>query len=173
MRSGTTSRSTAQFNAADSSIVTNDVKSFRAVRYFDMGVSASTRFVGIFQPNMFGIKGIRHQVLPSMSYTYQPDFSKDSYGYYGSYVDASGVRQRYSKFEKEVYGGAPTEERQALSFRIGNVFEMKTAADDTSDRTNKYHAAEPGHLVGVQLRTRQSAVRRGRRRRSARTSDSI
>ncbi|MBK7258823.1 MAG: LPS-assembly protein LptD [Ignavibacteriae bacterium] len=127
-----------QFNAADSSIATNDVKSFRAVRYFDMGISASTRFVGIFQPNMFGIKGIRHQVLPSVSYTYQPDFSKDSYGYYGSYVDASGVRQRYSKFEKEVYGGAPTEERQALSFRIGNVFEMKTAADDTSDRTNKY-----------------------------------
>jgi lipopolysaccharide assembly outer membrane protein LptD (OstA) len=119
-------------------LVTNDVRSFKAVRYFDMGVSASTRFVGIFQPNMFGIKGIRHQVLPSISYTYQPDFSKDSYGYYGAYVDTFGVTQRYSRFEKEIYGGAPSEERQAVSFRIGNVFEMKTAADDTSDRTNKY-----------------------------------
>ncbi len=119
-------------------LVTNDVKGFTALRYYDMGISASTRFVGIVQPNIWGIKGIRHQVLPSVSYTYQPDFSKSSYGYYGTYVDTFGVRQRYSKFEKEIYGGAPTEERQALSFRIGNVFEMKTAADDTSDRTNKY-----------------------------------
>jgi hypothetical protein len=114
------------------------VRAVKAIRYFDMGVSASTRFVGIFQPNVLGIKGIRHQVLPSVSYTYQPDFSKDFYGYYGSYVDANGVSQRYSRYEREVYGGAPTEERQAVSFRIGNIFEMKTAADDTSDRTNKY-----------------------------------
>jgi lipopolysaccharide assembly outer membrane protein LptD (OstA) len=126
------------YNPADSTLTTRDVKAVKAIRYFDMGVSASTRFVGIFQPNILGIKGIRHQVLPSVSYTYQPDFGKDFYGYYGSYVDANGIRQRYSRYEREVYGGAPTEERQAISFRIGNIFEMKTAADDTSDRTNKY-----------------------------------
>lgn len=126
------------FNAADSTLTTRDVSRFSAVRYFDLGVSASTRFVGIFQPNVLGIKGIRHQVLPSVSYTYQPDFGKTTYGYYGTYTDAQGIRQRYSRYEREVYGGAPSEERQAISFRIGNVFEMKTAADDTSDRENKY-----------------------------------
>ena len=126
------------YSSADDTVSTQDVKAIKAVRYFDFGVSASTRFVGIVQPNILGIKGIRHQVLPSISYTYQPDFSKDYFGYYGSYVDQEGIQQRYSRYEREVFGGAPSEERQAISFRIGNVFEMKTAADDTSDKENKF-----------------------------------
>ena len=50
----------------------------------------------------------------------------------------TGAVQRYSRYEREVFGGAPSEERQAISMRIGNVFEMKTAVDDTSDRENKF-----------------------------------
>jgi lipopolysaccharide assembly outer membrane protein LptD (OstA) len=126
------------FNPADSLLTTRDVKAVTAIRYFDMGVSASTKLYGIFQPGILGIKGIRHQVLPSVSYTYHPDFSKDAYGYYGSYSDATGTIQRYSRYEREVFGGAPAEERQAISMRMGNIFEMKTAMDDTSDRENKF-----------------------------------
>lgn len=126
------------FNPDDSTVVTNDVKAVTAVRYFDMGVSASTKFFGIFQPGILGIKGIRHQVTPSLSYTYQPDFSQDRYGYYGRYRDVYGDEQKYSLYEREVFGGAPAEKRQAIGIRIGNVFEMKTAADDTSDRENKF-----------------------------------
>jgi lipopolysaccharide assembly outer membrane protein LptD (OstA) len=126
------------FDVQDSAVHTQDVKAITAVRYFDMGVSASTKFFGIFQPGVLGIKGIRHQVSPSVTYTYQPDFSQVRYGYYGRYSDAAGAEQRYSLYEREVFGGAPGEERQALSLRIGNVFEMKTAADDTSDRENKF-----------------------------------
>lgn len=126
------------FNPSDSTLTTQDVKSITAVRYFDMGLSASTKFFGIFQPGVFGIKGIRHQVLPSISYTYQPDFSKAGYGYYGRYTDMTGTEQQYSLYEREVFGGAPAEERQAIGLRIGNIFEMKTAAGDTSDRENKF-----------------------------------
>jgi lipopolysaccharide assembly outer membrane protein LptD (OstA) len=125
-------------NPQDSTLTTTDVKAIKAVRYFDMGVSASTKFFGIFQPGIFGIKGIRHQVSPSISYTYQPDFSQAKYGYYGTYRDTSGIEQKYSVYEREVFGGAPGELRQALSFRVGNVFEMKTAADDTSGKENKF-----------------------------------
>ncbi len=126
------------FNPTDSTLVTNDVNAIKAVRYFDMGVSASTKMFGIFQPGILGIKGIRHQIVPSISYTYQPDFSKDVYGYYGRYYDATGALQKYSRYEREVFGGAPGEEQQAIGLRIGNVFEMKTAANDTSDRENKF-----------------------------------
>ena len=126
------------FNPIDSTLVTNDVKAIKAVRYYDMGVSASTKMYGIFQPGILGIKGIRHQIVPSISYTYQPDFSKDVYGYYGRYYDATGALQKYSLYEREVFGGAPGEEQQAIGLRIGNVFEMKTAANDTSDKENKF-----------------------------------
>lgn len=127
-----------EYSQADSGVISRDVNAWKAVRYFDLGVSANTRFVGIVQPNILGIKGIRHQVLPSISYTYQPDFSKDRYGYYGSYHDELGAQQRYSLFEREVFGGAPSEERQAISMRIGNVFEMKTASTDTAITENKF-----------------------------------
>ena len=118
--------------------VTRDVKAITPVRYYDMGVSASTKLYGIFQPGIFGIKGIRHQVTPSLTYTYQPDFSKSRYGYYGSYRDTSGIEQKYSLYEREVFGGAPAGERQALGLNVGNVFEMKVAGNDTSGQDNKF-----------------------------------
>jgi lipopolysaccharide assembly outer membrane protein LptD (OstA) len=126
------------FSAADSTVTTRDVSAIKALRYYDLGLSASTRFVGIMQPDIWGIKGIRHQVIPSISYTYQPDFSKDKFGYFGSYLDENGLRQQYGLFDNEVFGGAPSEERQAISMRIGNIFEMKTASGDTSLDDNKF-----------------------------------
>jgi hypothetical protein len=127
-----------EFNPADSTVATRDVRGFKAVRTYDLGVSVSTKLYGIIQPGIFGITGIRHQLIPTLSYTYQPDFSKDRYGYYGKYMDASGVGHLYSYFEQEIFGGAPAGERQALSLNVGNVFEMKTVSSDTSGKENKF-----------------------------------
>lgn len=116
---------------------TRDVRGFKAVRYFDMGLSAATKLYGIFQPGILGITGIRHQVLPSISYTYAPDFSKAHFGYFGTFVDRYGQVQSYSLFEREVFGGAPSGERQALSLSVGNILEMKTASSDSAVKENK------------------------------------
>ncbi|MFN0156472.1 MAG: putative LPS assembly protein LptD [Bacteroidota bacterium] len=125
-------------NPIDSTISETDVRAIKAVRFFDMGVSASTKIYGIFQPGILGIKGIRHQVTPGISYTYQPDFSKPGYGYYGTYFDEFGRPVKYSIYGSEPFGGAPSEERQAISFRLGNVLEMKTESNDTSGQDNKF-----------------------------------
>ena len=119
-------------------LVVDDLKVIRAVRYYDLGVSLQTKLYGIVQPNIFGIKAIRHQLTPSISYTYQPDYSLPSYGYYGSYVDTSGVRQRYGLFDRGVFGGAPSGRSQAISFGLGNVFEMKTEGGDSTGQDNKF-----------------------------------
>ncbi len=47
------------------------------------------------------------------------------------------MTQVYSRFDKGIFGGAPSEERQALAFRLGNVFEMKTAGDSVG-KENKF-----------------------------------
>jgi lipopolysaccharide assembly outer membrane protein LptD (OstA) len=126
------------FNPADSSLIPSTEKGFYAVRYFDLGVSASTKIYGIFQPGIFGIKGIRHQLTPSISYVYQPDFSKPGFGYFGTYVDQYGTTQQYGLFDRSVFGGAPAGERQSINLNVGNVFEMKTATVDTSAQENKF-----------------------------------
>jgi len=131
-------RTEESINPASGALVTSDVKAFTAVRYYNLGISAQTKFFGIFQPNVFGIKGIRHQVTPSVSYTYQPDFAQPAYGYYGTYIDTNGVQQRYGKYDREVFGGAPAGKQEAVSFNIGNVFEMKTASGDTAGEDNKF-----------------------------------
>lgn len=119
------------------SVVTDDVNGFKRVGYFNLGVSASTRFYGTFRPGIFGITGFRHTVTPSISYNFQPDFSKPGWGYYGSYVNAEGREVRYSLFERGVFGGAPMGEQQSINLSVGNLFEMKTVSSDTAQQENK------------------------------------
>ncbi len=118
--------------------VTQSIRVIKAVRYYDLGVSAATKLYGVFQPGILGITGIRHQITPTLTYTYQPDFSKPKYGYFGTYKDTLGVEQQYSFYEQEVFGGAPAGERQALGLNIGNVFEMKVAGTDSAGQDKKF-----------------------------------
>jgi len=120
------------------SVVTTENSGFHSVRYFDTGIALGTKLFGILQPGILGITGVRHQFSPSVSYTYAPDWSKPSFGYWGSYTDTSGTEVQYNRYEQEVYGGAPSGERQSIGIRFGNIFEMKTAASDPSEEENKF-----------------------------------
>ena len=117
----------------------NDEHEINFVRTFGMGLTASTKFYGIFPVNSFGVNAIRHTVNPSISYNYNPDFSKPFWGYYDSYIDPNNKVIRYDKFQREVFGGAPSGESQRITFSLGNIFEMKTMPDlsDTTSKENK------------------------------------
>ncbi|MBK7230436.1 MAG: hypothetical protein IPH97_16565 [Ignavibacteriales bacterium] len=121
-------------------IRTDDVKEINQVRTFSMGVSASTKFYGMFNINTLGVNAIRHIVSPSISYNYAPDFSTPFWGYYDTYVDSTGNNVEYNKYEKEIFGKPSNQESQSISFNIGNVFEMKTNANptDTTSKENKF-----------------------------------
>ena len=114
----------------------NDEHEINIVRTFGMGLTASTKFYGIFPVNSFGVNAIRHTVNPSISYNYNPDFSSSFWGYYDSYLDPNDRVIHYDKFQREVFGGAPSGESQRLTFSVGNIFEMKTLPD-LSDTTSK------------------------------------
>jgi hypothetical protein len=121
------------------SIITRDIKKIDFVRTFDAGISASTKFFGMFNINSMGINAIRHTVSPSISYSYRPDFSEPQWGYYGEYINTKGQVKKYNKFSDEVFGGAPSGESQSINFSLGNNFEMKTTVDptDTTSKENK------------------------------------
>ncbi|MEE9225785.1 MAG: putative LPS assembly protein LptD [Bacteroidota bacterium] len=127
------------FDPVDSVIVTKDVGGLRAVRFFSAGLSASTKFYGIVQPNILGISAIRQTVTPSVSYNYRPDWSEPKFGYWGTVLDSTrNVDVPYSFFEREVFGGAPMGELQSLNFNVSNLFEMKYVPSDTSEEVKKY-----------------------------------
>ncbi|MHB1688100.1 MAG: putative LPS assembly protein LptD [Ignavibacteriaceae bacterium] len=125
-------------NGSDS-IVTNDVKQINFVRTFSMGVAASTRFYGIFQPDIFGISAFRQTVIPIIAYNFRPDFSKPMWNYYGTYKSSNGQTISYDKFQREINAPSLSGEQQNISLSIQNIFEMKTKADptDTTSKENK------------------------------------
>ena len=125
---------TKTFNTADSTVTVNDVKGFKTFRTFNTGVTMNTRLIGLFKTNIFGVKGFRHTINPSITYSYTPDFSKPSWNYYGSYVDQFGSTVKYSFFEKEVFGSPGAGENQSIGFTLNNVFEMKVKETDSTDK---------------------------------------
>jgi lipopolysaccharide assembly outer membrane protein LptD (OstA) len=136
---------TREINPTDNTVVEKDNNGFKAVRYFQTGISFNTKLIGIVNPKALNITGIRHTITPSITYQYMPDFSGEKWGYYGKYTDTSGNTYKYSYFYKEIFGGAPQGESQSLVFSVGNLFEMKTKANDTID--NKFQ------LININLST--------------------
>lgn len=125
-----------RYDPFTNTVISEDVDGFKTARSFNMGVSFQTKLIGIFTPNVLGIKGIRHTITPKITYNYTPDFSKDFWGFYGSYIDATGKPVKYSFFENGLFGGPPAGEQQSIGLSIGNLFEMKTRETDSTD--NKF-----------------------------------
>lgn len=121
------------FSSSDSTVITNELTGFRSFRYFSTGVSLNTRLIGLFNTNILGIKGLRHTLTPAVTYSFQPDFSEPQWNAWGSYTNQFGQQVIYSFFEREVFGGAPLGEQQALNFSVGNIFEMKVEDTDSTD----------------------------------------
>jgi lipopolysaccharide assembly outer membrane protein LptD (OstA) len=128
----------AGYDTSTGLAIAKDKSGFEAVRSFNMGISMSTKLYGILNSPIPGIAGFRHTVLPSITYNYQPDFSDPKYGYYKTYRDKLGRLKKFNRFQKEIYGGAPAGEQQAISLSLGNIFEMKTSAKDTAAKEQKY-----------------------------------
>ncbi len=85
----------------------------------------------MFNINSIGIEALRHTIEPRVTYSFRPDFSTDTWGYYNSYKTADGKTVTYDKFGSEVFGGASQGESQRLNFSLGNIFEIKTIKDPT------------------------------------------
>ncbi|MBP1678658.1 MAG: Organic solvent tolerance protein OstA-like protein, partial [Bacteroidetes bacterium] len=49
-------------------LATSEPRGFEAVRYYSLGINASTRLFGIVQPDILGINALRHQLIPSISW---------------------------------------------------------------------------------------------------------
>ena len=123
----------------EDSIVTRDVRRISAVRTFRYSTSINTKLYGILRPDALGVTAFRHTLTPSISYHYQPDFSKPFWGYYGTYVNSKGNIVKYSYYEREIFGGPGIGEVQSIGLNIGNNFEMKLKPSkrDTAQQERK------------------------------------
>jgi hypothetical protein len=96
-------------NSTDSLLdyATERTKSVRG--NLNTGIQTSTRFYGLFQPNILGVTAIRHTVTPTFGLFYN----------------------------KQIYGDNIPKYSMTGSFNVGNNFEMKVQKGDSARTENK------------------------------------
>ncbi|MBW6459389.1 MAG: hypothetical protein K0B08_02345 [Bacteroidales bacterium] len=108
---------------------------------FDFGFSSSlsTKVYGLLQFGpKFPVNAIRHVLTPTVSFSYNPDFSSDFWGYYDSYYDQNGQEIRYSKFEGALFGAPGSGTSGRVNVNLTNNLEMKVRSrKDTITGTRK------------------------------------
>jgi len=107
---------------------------------YSVSVGTSTKIYGNFIPlnPKSSIKGIRHVMTPSISFSLRPDFSNPNFGMYGTvvdYYDEKGVPVilRYPYHEGSIFGTAGAGKSGSIGFSLGNTLEMKKV--NTKDTT--------------------------------------
>ena len=126
------------------------VNGFKRGGQYSLSTSMSTKIYGIKQFKGNGsIRAMRHVMTPSLSFSYRPDFSKESYGYYlpaQYYTDdlRPGMSQPTGEYVKDQFGkqvlysvfmnGGPSQGRSgSIGFSMDNNVELKVR--DRKDTT--------------------------------------
>lgn len=119
-------------------VETDTVYGFQAARDYRLSTSMSTTVYGMFNYSSGPVTAIRHVLKPSVSFSYNPDFSKPGFGYYKYYLNEQGEPVQYSIFDRGIYGSPPGSEAGNIGFRLSNNLEMKVRSrKDTVTGTTK------------------------------------
>ncbi len=122
------------WNSANKKVDTVKYRGLFTARQMSFGISAATRIFGTYT---FGknsnIKGIRHEMRPTVSVNYQPDMAAAYH--YSTQIDTTGRRIRFSQYEGGVIGSFSEGRFGGIGFGIDNLLEMKVR--DRSDSTAK------------------------------------
>ncbi|AZB09022.1 LPS-assembly protein LptD [Chryseobacterium sp. G0162] len=124
-------------------------KNFAGYSSFSTTASLQTTLYGMMKFKKGSIvEAVRHMVIPSIGFTYSPDFSSPGFGYYKNYYNATGALTPYSIFEKGIIGSPSNSLVGALGFSIGNNIEMKVKSKSDSTGVKKVKIFESLNLTG-------------------------
>lgn len=113
---------------------TDTTRGFYRLYDYSASLSANTRLYGSYELGRKGKIKLRHVMTPNVSFSYAPNFGKESYGYWRTIQsDKHGGTTTYSPFADEIYGVPGRGESMNLTFGINNTLEMKVpSVKDTS-----------------------------------------
>lgn len=117
------------------------IPGFESFREFSAGISLNTQIFGTVQFKKGWLRGIRHVIKPSISFSFSPNYLNPNLGYFQFVQDTQDPNEfdRYSIFEGQIFGGPPQSgRRMALSYSINNIFEAKYfSKKDSTDKKLK------------------------------------
>ncbi len=120
----------------------NTIPGFNRAYSWSVGAGTTTRVYGLYTfKGDKKVQAIRHTVIPSIGFSYRPDFSAERYGYYQTVrINAGEIPDPYAPFNNRNYKvvsiydgflyGAPSPGKSgAISFSVNNNLEMKVRND--------------------------------------------
>ncbi|HMJ70050.1 MAG TPA: putative LPS assembly protein LptD [Cyclobacteriaceae bacterium] len=116
--------------------VIDTVKGFNRISNYSGSATLTTRIYGTWvnKNKDARVKALRHVINPSVSYSVQPDFAADKYGYYQNFRLGNTIYQK-SRHDGFVYGSSRAGRQGQIGFSLGNTLEMKIRGEkDTIDR---------------------------------------
>ena len=124
-------------------IVSEKVAGFKRAWQYNTSIGMSTKLYGMYSfRSTSKVQAVRHVMTPSLSLSYHPDFSADSYGFYKEVLTPDDTL-KYSIFEGTLYGGPGIGESGSVNFSLGNNLEMKVLSpQDTITGTKKIKILE-------------------------------
>jgi len=124
-----------------SHVKTDTLMGLKRSYQYAYSVSASTNIYGMFVPGnpKSRIKGIRHKISPSLSFSYNPDFGARRFGFWKQVQkDSTGAMLDYTIFDGAIYGYAGQGAAGNVSFSVNNNLEMKVLDTKDTTGTNKF-----------------------------------
>ncbi len=145
----TTKTLNKQYNPVTNMVDNELEKRISGYSMFSTTASLQTTLYGtkIFKAGS-AIQGIRHMLMPSIGFSYRPDFGNPDFGYFRNYYDASGTLIPYSIFEGGIIGSPTSGMEGSLNFSIGNNIEMKVRSKKDSTGVKKIKIFEALNITG-------------------------
>ncbi len=118
-------------------LTTDTVAGFKRAGEYNLNAGVSTKIYNTIQFKGNGsLRAIRHVMTPSLSFSYRPDFSNPSYGYYRTIVSQATIpypytSRTYSIFQSSEAGGPAAGRSAGIGFTLDNTVEAKVKAKST------------------------------------------
>ncbi|MDB5005882.1 MAG: lptD [Mucilaginibacter sp.] len=123
------------------SMVTDTLQGFKRAGVYSLSTGLSTKIYSTIKFKSGNLEAIRHIMTPTLSFSYNPDFSAPGYGYYQTAVSNATIPYPYNSVNYSIFeDGFPSPGKQAgIGLNIDNTIEMKfkPKATDTSGTSRK------------------------------------
>ena len=127
-------------NTTKSVIVKDTIPGFTRAGAYNLSTNLTTRLYGMYKINGKVLKGIRHTAVPTLNYTFKPDFSSPAIGNsYQEVAKPDGTSSRYSVYNGYIYGAPSQGLVNSVGFSLQNTFEAKirNKKDTTGTKATK------------------------------------
>jgi hypothetical protein len=170
------------YSPIDQAIIVDTLRGFHRSYTYNASAGITTNVYGLFNINGKKIQAIRHRMTPNVSFSAQPDFSRDRYGFYqdvlisGTYLTEPQKEdiRRVSRFQNSTFGAPGQGRSGSVSFSLTNNFEAKlrpksdsagvkaekvSILDNLSLNTSYNLAADSLNLSAINIATRTKILK--------------